>query len=416
MSDFSLSLHALRARLLGSFLAVLLTAFGVMTALVVLQFSASAAARIARDGAGIDIVIGAKGSPLQLVLSALYHADVPTGNMPYAEAEKWMRHPQVRAAYPLALGDNWRGFRIVGTVPEYPAHYGATLAAGRMWEKPFEAVAGAATGLSPGAAFAGAHGLDPGGHRHDDHLYRVVGVLKPTGSVIDRLILTPVDSVLRLHGQALPAAAHDHDHDHDHEHHHHHDDDHDHDHAAPAGDAEITALLVRAAGPLAHIHLPRAVNQNSQLIAANPALEMARLGAVFGIGTRTLGILSACLIGLAALGIFAGVASSLEARGGDLAVLRALGYTPLRLFLVVFYEGMMLSAAGLALGLALGRAGYLWLSQHLPALVQGQAAPPDAQWLLLSLCVLAAGFCASLPPALRAARTDPAALLSMRAA
>lgn len=411
MKDISLSLRSLAARKLASLLAVLLTAFGVMMALVVMQFTAAVQERLARDGSGIDIVVGAKGSPLQLVLSALYHADVPTGNIPYAEAQKWMQHPQVRAAYPLALGDNWRGFRIVGTTVNYMQNYGAELAAGRFWQKPFEAVAGADSGLSPGVRFTGAHGLAEGGHHHEEHAYTIVGTLKPTGSVVDRLILTSLDSVLELHGQSL----HAHDDDDGDEEHEHHDDEHEHElEHAHGGGADITAILIKTSGPIANINLPRSINQSSALIAANPALEMARLSAVFGVGTRALGLISAFLIGLAALGIFAGIAGSLENRQADLAVLRALGYTPLRLFRIVLYEGIFLAACGLALGLALGIGGYDLAAGHLPALAHGAAAGFQVSWAWLSAAVLFAGLLASTLPALRAARTAPADMLRLR--
>ncbi|MDP2205976.1 MAG: FtsX-like permease family protein [Alphaproteobacteria bacterium] len=418
MSDLSLALHALLSRKIVSLLSVLLTAFGVMMALVVLQFAAAAQQRIDRDGKGVDIVIGAKGSPLQLVLSALYHADIPTGNIPYTEAEKWMHHPQVKQAIPLALGDNWKGFRIVGTTADYAAHYGAKPAQGQLWEAEFEAVAGAGTGLALGQTFSGAHGLGADGHSHDHQLYKVVGVLGPTGSVIDRLILTSVNSVLALHGQETTPAHEEHgDHD-DHHHHHHDDDDHDHehhhDHSEPAKQpAEITALLVKTRSPLANINLPRSINRDSMLQAANPALEMTRLSAVFGLGTRSMGYISAFLIGMAALSIFAGIAGSLDSRSGDLAVLRALGYGRHRLFGLLLMEGLALTAGGLALGFVMGVAGFVLLAPAIPAL-GAQALQPDIHWLWLALTVLVAGLAASLLPALRAARADPAQLLSQR--
>jgi putative ABC transport system permease protein len=406
MTDLSLALHALLSRKLVSLLSVLLTAFGVMMALVVLQFSAAAEQRITRDGQGVDIVIGAKGSPLQLVLSALYHADIPSGNIPYAEAEKWMRHPQVKHAIPLALGDNWKGFRIVGTTADYTAHYGAAPAHGRLWQKEFEAVAGAATGLALGQTFSGAHGLGADGHSHDHQPYQIVGVLVPTGTIIDRLILTSVNSVLVLHGQETAHAHEDHD---DHDHHHH-----EHDHSTPAKQpAEITAILVKTLSPLANINLPRSINRDSMLQAANPALEMARLNAVFGLGTRSIGYLSIFLIGMAALSIFAGIAGSLDSRSSDLAVLRALGYGRRRLFGLLLMEGLALATAGLALGFALGTGGFALLAPSITAL-GAQGIQPDIYWAWLALAVLVAGFAASLLPALRAARTDPAQLLSQR--
>jgi putative ABC transport system permease protein len=410
VNDLSLAAHSLLSRRLVSLLSVLLTAFGVMTALAVMLFADAAGQRIARDGRGIDIVIGAKGSPLQLVLSALYHADVPPGNIPYTEAQAWMAHPQVAQAIPLALGDNWRGFRIVGTTQDYTAHYGAETAQGRLWSQDFEAVAGAATGLAPGQSFYGAHGLSADGHSHDQRPYKVVGVLAPTGSVIDRLILTSVNSVLALHGQETLHDDDDHDHDHDH-----HDHKHDHGSSEDAREApEITAVLVKTRSPLATINLPRSINRESLLQAASPALEMARLNAVFGVGLRGLGYLSAFLIGLAALSIFAGIAGSLDSRSGDLAVLRALGYSRLRLAGILLAEGMALAVTGIALGFAGGLGGYALLMPHVLPALGAVSFRPDAGWLWLCLSVLAAALAASLLPALRAIRSDPALLLSRR--
>ena len=149
-------------------------------------------------------MIGAKGSPLQLVLASIYHVDFPTGNIPLAEAERWAGHPLVAEAIPLALGDSLAGFRIVGTEPAYAAHYGAELAAGRLWQEPFEATLGATvaarTGLEVGDRFVGSHGLAAGGPRAWRAPYTVVGVLEPTASVLDRVVLTPIESVWLVHG------------------------------------------------------------------------------------------------------------------------------------------------------------------------------------------------------------------------
>ncbi len=445
MKDSSLALSALGARKLVSALSVLLTAFGFMTAFTVLQTGSAIEQRIARDSRAADIVIGAKGSPLQLVLSSVYHADIPVGNIPYAEAQKWMKHPHITSAVPLALGDNWRGARIVGTTRDYAAAYDAQMATGDWWQKPFEAVAGAAVDLTVGDEFAGSHGLSEGGHHHDAQPYKVVGKLKPTGSVMDRLILTSVDSVLLLHGQEAhhhhednedeahgQEAEHEHQHDHHHDHtgdahddphpdehdtDHDKDQDKDHDHAetAPQAPAEITALLVKTRSPMASINLPRSVNRETALQAVSPALEMARLRAVFGVGSKSLVLFAALLVALAALSIFAGVAGSLDSRTNDLAVLRALGYTRARLFRIIMTEGMVITLCGIGLGILLGMACFAALSARIEALSGSPLFTPTPALFMLCAAVLAAGFIACLVPAIRAARSEPARLLSQRA-
>ncbi|MEX8514040.1 MAG: ABC transporter permease, partial [Leptothrix ochracea] len=149
-----------------------------------------------RDVQGIDLVVGAKGSPLQLMLAGVYHLDVPTGNIPLSALAAMRAQPLVREVIPMSLGDSVQGFRIVGTEAAYVAHYGAEVAPGqgRLWQKPLEAVLGVdvarQTGLGVGQHFAGAHGLGAGGTEHEDAPYTVVGLLPRTGTVLDRLVLT----------------------------------------------------------------------------------------------------------------------------------------------------------------------------------------------------------------------------------
>lgn len=428
MSDFALILSSLKSRWLNSLLSVFLTAFGVMLALLIVEFGHHVQNRLNADGRGIDIVVGAKGSPLQLILSSVYHIDIPTGNIEYDEAQKWMKHPQVKTAIPLALGDNWHGFRIVGTTPAYMNHYHAELAEGQIWQKPYEAVAGSSVGLTLGAEFSGAHGLMQGGHVHENEKYKIIGVIKPTGTVLDRLILTSVDSVLDIHG--LESVE-------EHEHHHHdegeaHEDEHEgHDHAeeAPeheedhegesehhhdhAGEPEITALLLTTKSPVANINLPRSINRESALQAANPALEMARLTSMLGLGSQTFAFLSFVLIVISALSVFAGLAGSLENRAGDLAVLRALGYAKPRLFKIIMAEGLIIVASGIALGIALGFIGFYVLTRIVtPLSASGAEIHMSSDLFMLVFAVLGAGVIAALVPAIRASRIDVARQLA----
>lgn len=405
MSDFALILSSLCSRWLSSLLSVFLTAFGVMLALLIVEFGHHVQSRLSADGQGIDIVVGAKGSPLQLILSSVYHIDIPTGNIAYDEAQKWMKNPQVKTAIPLALGDNWRGFRIVGTTPDYMNHYHAELSQGRVWQKPYEAVAGSLVGLTVGAEFSGAHGLMPGGHVHEDEKYKITGVMQPTGTVLDRLILTSLDSVLDIHG--LEGVA---EHEHHHHHDHHEDEENEHEHG---GEPQITALLLTTKSPIANINLPRSINRESALQAANPALEMARLTSMLGLGSKTFAFLSVVLIAISALSVFAGLAGSLENRAGDLAVLRALGYAKPRLFKIIMAEGLMIVTAGIILGIALGFTGFCALTHIVtPLSVSGAEMRISFDLFMIVLAVLGAGIIAAIVPAIRAARIDVARQLA----
>lgn len=451
MNDLALILSSLKSRWLNSLLSLFLTAFGVMLAVLILQFSHHVQSRLSVDGQGIDIVVGAKGSPLQLILSSVYHIDIPTGNIAYGEADKWMKHPHVKTAIPLALGDNWKGYRIVGTTQAYAAHYGADLSEGRFWGEAFEAVAGSSVGLSVSAEFAGAHGITEGGHAHEEEAYKIVGVMKPTGTVLDRLILTSLDSVLEIHGlEGVEHGAHQHRdhsqsqdsqehkeeenaHDEHHEHGHgheqtdnkHHDAQHDDEHGSThrgheshgnKSEPEITALLLTTRSPISNINLPRSINRESALQAANPALEMARLTSMLGLGSQSFAALSALLVVIAALSIFAGLAGSLENRMGDLAVLRALGYSKARLFKIITFEGMVIVLCGLSLGLIMGLGGFAAITHAItPLAASGAKISFTPAFILVIFAVLLAGFMAAILPALRGSKVDVARQLSHNA-
>jgi len=389
MTLWRISLAYLSARPLATALNLLLFALGVATITLLLLATAQLEERMGRDARGIDLVAGAKGSPMQLVLSAVYHLDAPTGNIPLADAQALSRSPAVKKAIPLALGDSFRGNRIVGTNHDYPAHYGATLAAGRLWSDPMEAVLGAdvaaGAGLAVGATLTGAHGLSDGGDLHEQEPFKVVGVLAPSGTVLDRLVLTSVESVWEIH-----------------------------EHAGAPERKEITALLIQYATPLAAATMPRQVNASSALQAASPAYESARLFRMIGVGVDVLRAFGLVLVLAAGLSVFIALLNALEERRYDLAVMRMLGASRGRLMGLMLLEGMALSLAGGFAGIALGHVFTEILGQALGA--ARQASVTGWTWQarelhLLSLSV-GVGIAAALLPAWRAYRTEVAAVLA----
>lgn len=391
MTLAGISLAYLRARPLAALLNLLLLALGVATVTVLLLVSRQIESRMLRDAEGIDLVVGAKGSPMQLVLAAVFHLDVPAGNIPLPEAKQLAAHRAVKQAVPLALGDNFRGWRIVGTTHDYPAHYGARLAAGALWEKPMQAVLGAevarATGIGVGARFVAAHGIGDGsGEAHEDTPYEVVGVLAPTGTVLDRLVLAAVESVWEIHGTGGEADEYQ----------------------------EITALLIRFASPLAAATLPRQVNANPMLQAASPAYESARLFRMLGVGMEVLRAFGVVLMAAAGLSVFIALTQALEERRYDLAIMRMLGAARARLFVLLVLEGVLLALAGGVLGLALGHAATEALGVAMAAQHQGPLT--GMLWLSEEWWVLAAalgvGLAAALVPGLRAMRAEVAHALA----
>lgn len=394
MTLFGLSLAYLRQRSLTTVLNLLLLALGVATIVVLLLVNRQMEGRLARDAAGIDLVVGAKGSPLQLILSSVYHVDVPTGNIPLAEAETLSANRLVKETIPLALGDSFMGYRIVGTTSAYPAHYGATLAEGRLFELSMEATVGAAVAraakLHVGDLIVGSHGVGGEGHAHADHPFEVVGILEPTGTVLDRLVLTPVESVWDVH------AAHGHD-------------------AAESGRGrEVTAVLVKYASPLAAARLPRSINQDTGMQAASPANELVRLLSLVGVGLDAMRAFGFVLIVSAALGTFVALYNSLQQRRYDLAVMRSLGGTRRTLVLQLVTEAMTVSMAGTLLGLLLGHGAAMAAGGIFPQAqdmgVTGLVFLPEELWLF----ALAAGIAllAAALPAVQVYRADVSAVLA----
>jgi putative ABC transport system permease protein len=385
------------ARPLAAALNLALLALGVGSFVFLLLVGEQVEHAVRRDLAGIDLVVGAKGSPLQLILAGVFHLDVPTGNIPLASAAALRAHPLVAQVVPLALGDSLAGYRIVGSDDAYLALYGAVLAEGRVWRKPLEAVLGAevarATGLAVDASFQGVHGLGQGGDAHGETPYTVVGRLARCGCVLDRLVLTGVESVWAVHEHAGADTEED--------------------RAALAAERELTLLLVRYKSPLAAVTLPRWVNAQAGLQAAAPALESARLLRMVGVGTDVLRGFAWLLMIVAGLSVFIALYHAVREREGDLAMMRMLGAAPRRVAALVAWESMWLALAGLLLGLALGHGlaqALGWaLARDRSLAVTGLWWSAAEPWVIAGTLALALQ--AAALPAWRALRVDVTRLL-----
>lgn len=401
LNAFTLALKSLRHKPLPTALNLLLMAVGIAMMSFVLSASRQLEDNALRDAQGIDLVVGAKGSPLQLILSSIYHIDVPTGNIPLAAQAQLAQNRMVREVIPLALGDSYRGFRLVGTNADYIAHYNGTLAAGKLFNAPLQAVFGAQaaarTGAVVGAQFTGSHGLARGGEEHKEAPFTVVGILKPTGTVLDRLVLTPVESVWRVHEIVNGIDVNDKE-----------------EKEAMDAERELTALLVQYTSPLAAISMPRMINSQSELQAAQPAFEAAKLFRLLGVGIDVLRGIAAIVLAAAALSMFVALYNALEERKTDLAILRTLGAQPVKLLLLLLTEGLLLALAGALLGWVLGHAavdvlGRL-LSDDQNLNLSAWVVAPEEAWL--ALVAIGVGLLAALLPAMRAYRTDIATTLA----
>jgi len=354
MNLFKISWANLKDKKLNSFLSALLMTLGIGIISLLLLLNKQLDEQFRRNIKGIDMVVGAKGSPLQLILSSIYQIDSPTGNISLSEAQRIMRNPLVKTAIPLSMGDNYLSFRIVGTNAKYPKHFEAKVAEGRLFEKSMEATVGAkaarVAGLKVGDVFAGGHGFDNMDDVHGDKKYKVVGIFETNNSVIDQLILTDISSVWAIHehaetpGQGANVTN------------------------LLMGDStqtddpsqEITSMLIKFRNPMGMVALPRFINENTKMQAASVAFEINRLFSMLGVGIDTLRAIALIIILIAGVSVFISLYNSLKERKYEMALMLSMGATRTKLFVMLLLEGIMLGVAGYIAGVILSRVG-LWL-------------------------------------------------------
>jgi len=373
LNIFKLSIKNIISKPLSSLLSLALLVFGIGIISLLLQLNSLIKTQMDNNLKGIDMVVGAKGSPLQLILSAVYHIDSPTGNISVEDAKKIKNNRMVGSSIDLLYGDNYKGYRIVGTDDEFLDLYDAKIKDGRKWEDPFEVVVGSKIhsklGLKLDDELMSSHGLRETGEAHGDQLFKIVGLLEPSNSVIDQLIVTSPESIWDLHGEHDHSGEeHDdeHDHDHDDEHDHDHDDEHDHDHDDEHDhdhdDEEITAMLIKFQNPMNIIQFPRQINEETNLQAAVPSYEISRLFKLFGFGIETLTYLAYLIIIVSAFSLFINLFNSMRDRKYEMALIRTLGSSRRQLSFMIIFESLILTTVGFLIGLLVSRLGVMFVS------------------------------------------------------
>lgn len=396
MNITRLSLKNIASRPLTTGLSLLLLTLGVGLISLVLQVNKHVEGQLLNNVRGIDMVVGAKGSPLQLILSSVLHVDAPTGNIPLKSTKRFDRNPLVKSTIPLSYGDSYKGHRIVGTTKAYPELYSATVSNGKLWANTMEVTIGASAAavlnLGIGDTFSGNHGLDAHGEEHAAQPYTVVGVFEPTGTVLDQLLVTNLESVWDVHSHA----AHGHN-EHDNE---------GQAHAEP--EREITALLVSFKSPMGLLTIPRSINSDTKMQAALPAYEINRLFGLLGVGIDTLNALALIIMLVSGISVFISLYNALRDRIQEMALMRTYGASRGQLFWLVLLEGIVLSVVGFVLGIVASRLamvaiGNLAASEYRYQL-DGLGPVAEEGWLLLVTLLIGAG--AALLPAIKAVRVD----------
>ncbi|MFQ3582412.1 ABC transporter permease [Chloracidobacterium validum] len=410
MQTLTVIYRNLRQRWLSTCLTAISIALGVALVTAITSMRQQAQANFDNVAASYELVVGAKGSPLQLVLNTVFHLDVPVGNLPYDYYRKLKADDRVAYAIPLALGDNYRGFRLVGTEREYfelvklKDGQPVSIAEGRAFTADYEAVIGSVVAreakLALGQTFVARHGVEDtvAAEEHEDAPFTVVGVLRETGTPLDRVIFISLGSVDEIHRDSSPAQnnqnlldqlnalpaesdttasppeAED-----KHHHHHHH---HKKPSTAPAtttaptpsappmGDKpaptasattidEVTSIIVKLRSPGYLFLMQREINKGKDAQAALPGVEVQKLFAIVGTVDRALLLMSVLVVVVASVSVLVAIYNSLAERRREVAVLRALGAHRRTIFGWLVWEAAITAALG---GLAGVVGGHLLLA------------------------------------------------------
>ena len=393
-------------------------------------------------------IVGAKGSANQLVLNTVYLKDRPIGNISGDLYQDVKNNPLVKQAIPLAFGDNWRGFRIVGTentIFDYrvkpQSEPWLKVAEGRRFNAPFEAVIGDGAakllGAKIGDTFQSIHGATAHGHVHKDQTYTIVGILAPVEGPYDHAVLTDIRSVWIAHehhhdhDHEHAADAHEEGHEHEHEaavheeeHEHEHEEAHEHEHAPvaaagnPAAQAvndgehaatagQVTAVLIQPQGYGQALKLAMEFQQRNDAQLVFPAQVIIQLFSLMGQGEKMWWYIGAFFIAAALLVVLSTLYLSGLQRLPERAILRVLGAKRSELLTVTLWQNGLIMVLGGILGYVLGYAGYLGV-RSLMATNTAIALPLTflKEPLLIALGTMAVGLLASLIPAWLLARKD----------
>jgi putative ABC transport system permease protein len=395
---FKLSIKNIFNKPLSSSISLALLILGVGIISLLLQLNTLIKDQMDNNLRGIDMVVGAKGSPLQLILSSVYHIDSPTGNISFQEAENISKNRMVGSSIKILYGDNYKGYRIVGAEKKFIDLYKGVIKEGTDWEKPYEVLVGSKVyeklKINLGDELVSSHGLRETGQSHDEGTFKVVGLLKPSNSVIDQLIITSPQSVWDIHD------THDHDHEDEHEH--------------ENDDREITAMLIKFKSPMNIIQFPRQINENTNLQAAVPSYEISRLFKLFGFGIETLSYLAYLIIIVSGFSLFINLFNSMRERKYEMALIRTLGASRLQLSTMIIFESLVLSVSGFVLGLLFSRFGVMFVSslmeESLNYNLNSFKILNDEFWLLgLSILI---GIVSSLIPAIQVYKMNISKILA----
>jgi putative ABC transport system permease protein len=356
MKTLQLAWRSLRNRRTTALLTISAIAVSVALLLGVEKMRSAAREGFSNTVSGVDLIVGARSGQLNLLLYAVFRVGDATANVSWESYQKIARHPDVSWTIPISLGDSHRGFRVMGTTPDYFRHYRFAgdremrFASGKPFADLYDAVIGADVaaqlGYQVGSAIVIAHGLgNVSFAEHEDKPFTVVGVLERTGTPIDRTVHVGLQAITAIHidwqsgMQALPGAR------------------------VSAEQARaldltpqsITAFMVGMESKVMTFTMQRAINEYRQepLLAIIPGVALTQMWNLVGIADTALMIVAAFVVLAGLLGMLTAILTSLNERRREMAILRSVGAGPRHVFTLLVTEAGLLASAGVAAGIAL---------------------------------------------------------------
>lgn len=403
MIHFLIAWRNLWQKKLQTLLTMAVVATSVALCIVVMLLAGSIQKGLIRAADPFDLIVGAKGSPNQLVLNTVFLQDVPLGNIDYSLVGKLQANPLVQTAIPLGFGDNYHGYRIVGTersLFQHRSKAGANtwmnVSSGREFQTDFEAVIGAKTAqelnLKVGDQFASSHGVVAGGEAHKQK-FTVVGILEPLHGPYDQAIFVPLASIWNMHGHHEGEGVEIEHHDAD-------DDD-------EQQGKQTTVILVKPKGYAEAMKLYQDFYKDKNVQLIFPAQVVVQLFAALGEGEKILKVIGYAVFAMALLLVAFSLYWSSLSRSRDRAILRAIGGSRQDVFRILLLEGIMLVWSGVLLGVLLGHGIF---SSIAALLEQKTAVMMSAYFATGEFCtvlvILLAGIIAGLIPAVTSARSS----------
>lgn len=393
MHEYTLIRRLLLSRPLQNLLAVLVMALSIAAAVNVLLLAEGLHSAMVQAARPFPMLMGVKGSPNQLVLNTVFLKDQPIGNFEYARVDELRSNPNVAQAVPLGYGDNYRGYRIVGTEKELLELKGIDknaapwlqLEQGRIFTNDYEAVLGAdaaaKTGLRLGDSFASVHGVvhNVGAKTHNQQKFTVVGILQKAHGPYDGSILVPLASIWNMHSHGFEQHK------------------------------EVTAVIIVPKGYAQSMALANSYSKNKDMQMIFPSKTVIELFSIMGDLEKLLQSFSLIIMGLALLIVGSSLYWFITSSRRDQAIMRALGAGRGDIMQLYFKMGLALVIVGCLVGLCLGHLLFtcvsVWLQEHTGLFL---TANMPLQELYLLLAVLVCGAVCSLVPAYLLLRHDVA--------